>query len=117
MQRHGLVGHLAVRYFILCLAALIAFGWWAARSFDTALTQSTWTELEAAANLAATELAPLLADQNLPVAAGDSVPSTNSNIAVADVVARIAQNTRTRIRVVLPDGHVLFDRREDRKSR
>jgi two-component system, OmpR family, phosphate regulon sensor histidine kinase PhoR len=105
MQRHRLVGHLAVRYFVISLAALMVFGWWAAQAFDLALTRSTWTELEAAANLAATEVGPAVAQPGTPhpgpLAQGES-----------DAVARIALNTRTRITVVLPDGVVLLDTRE-----
>ncbi|HTQ39145.1 MAG TPA: ATP-binding protein [Pirellulales bacterium] len=101
MQRHRLVGHLAVRYFVLCLAALLVFGWWAAQSFNSALTRSTWTELEAAANLAATELGPLLGGEIPETAMGQSK--------AAEAVARIAQTTSTRITVVLADGQVLLD--------
>jgi hypothetical protein len=65
MQRHRFVGHLAVRYIVVSLTALLMFGWWAAHAFNQALTRAAWTELEAAANLAATEAAPLLAKQSL----------------------------------------------------
>lgn len=110
MQRHGLIGYLTGRFFILSLIALIVFGWWAAQAFDLALTRSTWTELEAAANLAAMEIGPLLAKQ--PAAGTSDLQSADEQ----NVVARIAANTRTRITVVAADGSALVDSREDPKQ-
>jgi two-component system, OmpR family, phosphate regulon sensor histidine kinase PhoR len=118
MQRHRLVGHLAVRYIVISLAALLVFGWWATQAFNLALTRSTWTELEAAANLAATEAGPFVSKQGAPHA-GSSSPATQGALtsvlshAVTEAVARIAQNTRTRLTLVLSDGQVLFDTREE----
>ncbi|HZZ29345.1 MAG TPA: ATP-binding protein [Pirellulales bacterium] len=103
MQR--LVGHLAVRYFVVCLAALMVFGWWAAHAFNTSLTRAARTELEAAANLVASEISLLVVDS---AAADDS-----RNQIAANAVARIAQSTRTVITVVQADGAVLFDTREN----
>ncbi len=102
MHRNRLVGHLAVRYFVVCLAALLVLGWLAARTFDRSLTRSTWTELEAAANLVAGEVADNLAaanadDRSLAVAAAD----------------RIGNATRTRITLIAPSGAVLHDNRDD----
>ncbi|HEY2882807.1 MAG TPA: PAS domain-containing protein, partial [Pirellulales bacterium] len=97
MRRHRLLGHLAVRYFAVCLIALMVYGWLAAQAFDTALSRSTWTELEAAANLAASEAAESLAGQN--------------QTAALEIVKRIGQNTRTRITLILPSGAVLADNR------
>jgi two-component system, OmpR family, phosphate regulon sensor histidine kinase PhoR len=110
----SLVGHLAVRYFILCLAALMVFGWWAAHAFDVALTHSTWSEIEAAANLAATELGPHLAlGEHSAGNAATTPQGKEAETAVAEAANRIGLNTRTRITVVWPDGKVLLDTRED----
>jgi two-component system phosphate regulon sensor histidine kinase PhoR len=111
MQRHRLVGHLAVRYFIISLAALMVFGWWGAQAFDSALTRSAWTELEAAANLAASEVGPHLAPGEHTGAHSATTPSQGEGgeSAADGIAARIAQSTRTRITVVLPDGRVLLD--------
>ncbi len=106
MHRHRFVGHLAVRYIVVSLTALLVFGWWAAHAFNQALTRTAWSELEAAANLAATEAAPLLAK---PSPAEPAAPSE----AVQQAVTRIAQNTRTRITLIATDGKVWFDTHED----
>ncbi|HZZ26559.1 MAG TPA: ATP-binding protein [Pirellulales bacterium] len=102
MQRHRLVRHLAFRYFLISLAALMVFAWWAAQAFNLALTRSTWTELEAAANLAATDAGPLVSKQS----ASQAEPFVQGQ---TEAVARIAKNTRTRITLVLTGGQVLFD--------
>jgi two-component system, OmpR family, phosphate regulon sensor histidine kinase PhoR len=99
MSRHRLVPQLAVRSWILALVALVIFGWLAAQAFDRALSQSSWAELEAAANLAAAEAAPKLA------AGSHAVP--------AEELTRVSQNTRTRLTLVLPNGQVAFDSRDD----
>ncbi len=99
MSRHRLVPQLAVRFWILALVALVIFGWLAAQAFDRALSQSSWAELEAAANLAAAEAAPKLA--------------ADSHAVPVEELTRVSQNTRTRLTMVLPDGHVVFDSRDD----
>ncbi len=95
MSRHRLVPHLAVRVWIVALVALVIFGWLAAQAFDRALSNATWSELEAAANLAAAEAAPKLTAD--PPALPD------------EALVRMSQNTRMRITVILPDGRVIFD--------
>src|SRR4051794_2330564 len=98
MHASRLAGHLVVRYLIVTFLALLVFGWFAAQAFDRALSDSTWTELEAAANLAAAECSSDFV-ANEPV--------------LSDPPQRIAQATRTRITLIAPDGRVLFDSRED----
>src|SRR5262245_38400698 len=114
MQRHRLVGHLAVRYFLMTLAALMVFGWWAAQAFNSALTRSTWTELEAAANLAAADAGPLaVVETGVAPSQGPEAPRPSSQMEREKrAVARIAQNTHTRITVILADGRVILDTSE-----
>jgi two-component system, OmpR family, phosphate regulon sensor histidine kinase PhoR len=99
MQRHRLISHLARRYLLVSLLAVMALAWYAAFAFDRALTRSVWTELEAAANLTASETASL-------VTAGDES-------AVREAARRVAQTPRMRITIVLPDGRPVFDSRDD----
>src|SRR5262249_33866779 len=92
-------GHLAIRYFVVSLAALLVFAWLAAQAFESSLSRSTWTEIEAAANLAASEAAPQLDAGNLSQA--------------SDAAQRVAQNTRIRITLVLPDGKVVQESKDE----
>jgi two-component system phosphate regulon sensor histidine kinase PhoR len=98
MHPNRLAGHLAVRYAIVALAALIALGWIAARAIDEALTSSTWTDLEGAANLVA----------------GESGPAWGVDAdAMQEVAQRIAGTTRTRITLISTAGRVLFDSHDE----
>jgi two-component system phosphate regulon sensor histidine kinase PhoR len=97
MHASRLAGHLVVRYLIVTFIALMALGWFAAQTFDRSLSNSTWTELEAAANLAAAECAPEVA----------------ANEPAGEAAQRIGQSTRTRVTLIAADGRVLFDTRDD----
>jgi two-component system, OmpR family, phosphate regulon sensor histidine kinase PhoR len=98
MSRRRLVSHLAVHFWIVALVALVIFGWLAAQAFDRALSNSTWAELEAAANLAAAEATPKL--------------TPDSHEVPVETLTRVSQSTRTRLTVVSTDGRVLFDSRD-----
>src|SRR4051794_9634803 len=97
MHASRLAGHLVVRYLIVTFIALLALGWFAAQTFDRSLSDSTWTELEAAANLAAAECAPEVA----------------ANEPASEAAQRIAQSTRTRVTLIAADGRVLVDTRDE----
>jgi two-component system, OmpR family, phosphate regulon sensor histidine kinase PhoR len=107
MLSSRLAGHLAVRYLIVTFVALLALGWFAAQTFDRTLSDSTWTELEAAANLVAIEIAPKFLHS-------DSAPSdvVTNDSAISEAAQHVAHATRTRITVIAPDGSVMFDTRE-----
>ena len=97
MRAKRLAGHLAVRYFCVALAALLVLAWYATAAFDDALNSSTWIELEAAANLAASD-------------AGAKLESDRE--AAIEAARHVAESTRNQITLVNADGHILFDSRE-----
>ncbi|HZZ72615.1 MAG TPA: PAS domain-containing protein, partial [Pirellulales bacterium] len=105
MGPRRLLWQLYPAYLLITLAALLAVWWFATQDLGEWYLQTVTDELHSRAALVAEELAPYFP--------GGAVPNEAALAQARSICTSIAQLTKTRVTLILPDGQVVADTGED----
>ncbi len=113
MHERRLVWRLFVSYVLLASLALLALGWYASKTLDSALTNALVDRLEMTARAGAEQVEPAMSSTSgVPTHADDESSGPVATSTAQQISTRLANLSHSRLTVVLPSGKVLADTSE-----